>query len=220
MFRKALGVVVFGLLVLAATPALAHQRVSLNGIAAEVGWIQEPAIAGILNGVAINATKDGKPVEGLRLSVVVTFGDRTSPKADLEPSDETPGTYSAPIIPTSVGTYAFHITGSANGEPVDKIFTSGERTFEDVSSPSDLEFPAKNPTAQDLALHAIALDGRIAKVDSRAAGAARDGCWLGSARWRWSSRWPRRRARTRCCPPRSPPPARRWPHPPRRSCCT
>ncbi len=63
----------------------------------------------------------------------------------------TPGDYRAWFIPTSPGQYTFHFTGTIDGQDIDETFTSGPQTFDDVVSPSDIEYPEKLPSTNELA---------------------------------------------------------------------
>jgi hypothetical protein len=121
------------------------------------GFGTEPALAGQPNSVQLILVHDGEPVVDLgdTLDVEVTFGDE-SMALTLEPFFEegefgTPGDYRAWFIPTRPGTYEFHFSGTIDGEDVDETFTSGPQTFGDVESPTDLMFPAQDPTTGELA---------------------------------------------------------------------
>src|SRR5262245_20475417 len=67
------------LMLLGATPALAHEGRKLGDLEMEVGWGTEPAFAGEVNSVQILLVHDGEPVVDLgdTLDVEVTFGDQT-----------------------------------------------------------------------------------------------------------------------------------------------
>ena len=136
--------------------ALAHEERATGGVTLRVGWLNEPTYTGSVNAVfAEVAQKGGGPVTDAKLQVTVLFGDKSSTtKSDaltLEPSDETPGGYTAAIVPTRPGTYTFHITGTAAGTKIDQFFTSGDTTFDEVKDPTADEFPAKDPSTAQLA---------------------------------------------------------------------
>jgi hypothetical protein len=182
--RKTLSVLAFALAGVVAAgsfvPALAHERVGVGGHTVVVGWLDEPAFAGFKNAVQFTASHkaDGAPVTGARLRVEVIFGDRDGQEKmgplDLEPAFGAPGEYQAFLIPTRPGTYTFHITGSlAKGEPIDRFFTSGEQTFDDIHEATAAEFPAKDPTAGQLAEKIDRVDGRLVSVQQAADSAAR-----------------------------------------------
>jgi hypothetical protein len=145
------------MLVLYADPADAHEDRDVGGFAVAVGFGQEPAYAGQPNSVQLLLSKDGNPVTDLgdTLAVAVGFGDQ-SRDLSLEPFFEigefgTPGDYRAWFIPTRAGRYSFHFTGTIRGTKIDETFTSGPKTFDDVVSPADVEFPVQDPTNGELA---------------------------------------------------------------------
>ncbi|HLJ08433.1 MAG TPA: hypothetical protein VKX24_07830, partial [Acidimicrobiia bacterium] len=142
--------------------ALAHEQRQVGAIQFTVGWQHEPAYAGSQNAVQL-FLKDakGKPIDDLgdppSLEVQVVTGNQTSDPLTLEPSFDadtglgTHGEFDAPIIPTRPGDYTFHFTGTVNGQKVDEKFTSSDTTFDTVKEPTVAEFPAKDPSAGDLA---------------------------------------------------------------------
>jgi hypothetical protein len=151
--------------------ASAHEQRTVGAIALRVGWQNEPAYTGTVNAVLVEVTRGGSPVTDAKLNAVVGFGDKESTTKTsslaLEGTDETPGTYTAPLVPTRPGTYTFHISGNVGDSKIDTSFTSGETTFDDVTDPTAAQFPAKDPTSGQLAQ-------RIENVDSAAAKAASD----------------------------------------------
>ena len=54
-------------------------------------------------------------------------------------------------MPTRPGNYSFHFFGTIKGQPYDQTFQSGEETFDAPKNPADVSFPAKDPTAGELA---------------------------------------------------------------------
>ena len=148
---------VAAILAFVASPASAHEERDVGVYTFAVGFGQEPAYAGQPNSVQMFLSRNGKPVNDLgdTLAVTVGFGDQTV-DLSVEPFFEigefgTPGDYRAWFIPTRAGHYAFHFTGSIGGQKVDETFTSGPKTFDDVASPSDAEFPVQDPTNGELA---------------------------------------------------------------------
>ena len=145
------------MLALLAGPAAAHEEREVGGFALVVGFGQEPAYAGQPNSVQLLLSKGGNPITDLgdTLSVAVGFGDQ-SRDVSVEPFFEigefgTPGDYRAWFIPTRAGQYSFHFTGTIRGTKIDETFTSGPKTFGDVVSPADVEFPVQDPTNGELA---------------------------------------------------------------------
>jgi hypothetical protein len=137
--------------------ALAHEERDVGDLTMAVGFGVEPAYAGEPNSVQLILSSHGKVVTDLgdALEVEVAFGNE-SKKLSLEPDFEigefgTPGDYRAWFVPTQPGTFAFHFTGTVDGQDVDETFTSGEK-FDDVVPISTAEFPATQaPTTEELA---------------------------------------------------------------------
>ncbi len=145
------------LMVLIAPAALAHEPRQKGDLEMVVGFGTEPAYAGQPNSVQLILVHGGKPVVDLgdTLAVEVSFGDETM-ELPIEPFFAVgefgePGDYRAWFIPTRPGQYAFHFSGTIDGEEVDETFTSGPNTFSDVSNPADIQFPAQDPTTGELA---------------------------------------------------------------------
>ncbi|HEY1375684.1 MAG TPA: hypothetical protein VGF55_02760 [Gemmataceae bacterium] len=135
-----------------------HRAVDNGKYNLVVGWVDEPAVSGYLNGLdfrvaqapagaaspAAGADEDqpeGAPVEGVEstLQAEIIFVDQKM-TLTLEPA-ETPGSYTAAVIPTQAGDYSFHIFGTINGDQIDETFTSGPNTFDTVTDAATLQFP-------------------------------------------------------------------------------
>jgi len=138
------------------SPAAAHERRTVGPYTFDVGWISEPAIAGQSNGldVTVTTTADGKPVEGLAKNLtaeVITGGGAKVRILDLAPDSDQPGHYTSGFVPTRVGDYIFHLSGTAGTTKVDEKFESGPNRFEPVIDGGSLEFPDHVPSAARLA---------------------------------------------------------------------
>jgi len=150
--------------------ATAHEERKVGAYQLAVGWADEPTYVGFKNAVEV-FLKDakGKPVLNLgdTLKVEVILGDQKSGLLSLEPAFDveegfgTPGDYQASLIPTRPGTYTFHFVGSIKGQKVDQTFTSSEKTFDSPHAPSEVEFPAKDPSTADLASRLERLSPRV-----------------------------------------------------------
>lgn len=161
-----------------APSALAHGGVHVGEYEVVVGWLNEPTFVGQPNGIEILVTDhDGKPVVDLAeddLKVVVSTAGVDSPSMslaaafDVEEGFGTPGQYTAELIPTAPGEYTFHFTGSIHDQAVDVSLTSGDETFSEVRTSTDLEFPVKNPTLADVATRLDRIDGRIEELQADA----------------------------------------------------
>lgn len=135
-------------------PALAHETRSEGGVQTVVGWATEPAYVGFPNAVQLRLSQGGQPLTDLgadELQVEVTFGGQKTPPMALTPAFDSPGEYRAALIPTRSGEYSFRFFGTIQGQPFDQSFTSGEETFDSPRHPADVSFPAKDPTAGELA---------------------------------------------------------------------
>ncbi len=144
----------FVLTLVATQFAFAHERRTVGKYDFLVGWASEPPYANQSNAISLTVTdtQAKKPVSGLdkTLQAEVIFGAR-SMVVPLTESDENPGTYTGPFVPTRVGTYIFHFSGQVAGQTVDEKFESGPNTFDDVQDIAPLQFPDKVPAASDLA---------------------------------------------------------------------
>ena len=181
----ALGGVAVSILVLAAPAASAHEEKKVGDLEMAVGFGTEPAYVGQPNSAQVILTHGGQPVTDLgdTLQVEVSFGDQQPLRLPLEPFFEigesgTPGDYRGWFIPTSAGSYTFHFTGTVDGEDVDQTFTSGPKTFSDVETGSDIQYPLQVPAASDLVTRIQQDAGRakqeLAAANARAAQAADD----------------------------------------------
>lgn len=149
-------------LLLPASPAAAHEHRVVGDIVMTVGWVSEPTYAGYLNAVGLNLNEngtggeeEGPPISDAEVEVEVLFGDENSEESTgplpMEEAFSEPGLFEAPIIPSRPGTYTFHFTGTVGRQDVDEFFTSGPDTFNDAQTPADIQFPAQDPTAGELA---------------------------------------------------------------------
>ncbi len=78
------------------------------------------------------------------------------------------GDYEASLIPTVPGDYTFHLTGKIHDTAVDETATSSDSTFNAAGDPTDVQFPAKVPTATEITTRLDRLDARVAAVASAA----------------------------------------------------
>ena len=158
------------LVVSAAAPVLAHVEKTVGKYKFIVGWGDEPTYAGFRNSVQlILSDSKGKPVTDLgdSLKVTVEFSNQTvtfplETTFDPDSGEGTPGDYRAFFIPTRPGDYTFHFTGAIHGQKVDQSFTSSATTFDPVKDPTEVMFPAKDPSAGDLGNRVQAVDDRTA----------------------------------------------------------
>lgn len=123
---------------LLAVPVQAHEHREVGGkYTFVVGFVNEPAFVGQMNGVDLRVTdKKDKPVEGLEgvMDVVVTK-DGKGVALGLRPRYKDPGRYAAYFLPTAPGTYTFTFEGAIHGVQVKETFESGNDKFHGVEQP-------------------------------------------------------------------------------------
>ncbi len=160
------------------TIASAHVVKQFGNYSVAMGWLHEPTYVGIENAVQV-VVKDsaGNPVNDLAsgdLKVVVSAAGQQTAALPLDPSFDpdtglgTPGEYDAPLIPTEVGDYTFHLMGSIHGQAVDETVTSSDQTFDSVTNGSDVQFPVKLPAIGDVSALAQRVDARASAAESDA----------------------------------------------------
>ncbi|HEV7467657.1 MAG TPA: hypothetical protein VGP96_15260 [Candidatus Dormibacteraeota bacterium] len=157
-------------------PALAHVVKPFGPYTIALGWLHEPAYVGFDNAVQVIVKQDATPVTDITdkdLTVEVSLGGRTMdatplvPTADPDTGLGTPGEYQMHFIPTAPGNYTFHIRGRIKDTPVDETATASDKTFAPVTSPVDVEFPAKVPSVTDLSTKVDRVSARVDRVESR-----------------------------------------------------
>jgi outer membrane murein-binding lipoprotein Lpp len=119
--------------------AFAHQTMNFGGINIEVGWADEPSLAGQLNTitVGISNASDDKPVPNAVGQLQATIKKGSETKAlDLLPQEQE-GLYGAQIIPGQIGQYQLVLKGTVNGQSI-----NGTIPLDDVSDPKQLTFPS------------------------------------------------------------------------------
>ena len=136
--------------------ALAHERRIVGPYTFVVGWINEPAYVNVMNSLdlTVTETNGGKAVEGLEktLKADLTFGGSTTPlPLTLAARFGQPGKYSGFVLPTRVGEYIFHITGTIGTTSINERFESGPGRFGSIESTDPLQYPAKVVSNTDLA---------------------------------------------------------------------
>jgi hypothetical protein len=179
--------------VLSAAPALAHEEKKDGAYDLLVGFGSEPAYLGEKNFVQVFIHDlHGNPVQNVSTLKVAVEAQGKSMNLALEPSFDpdsglgTVGEYDAYFIPTALGKYTFHLTGSIKGQKIDESFTSGPETFSEVEDSVTVEFPNKVPTLEAVSTRLVQesqrtteqIDAVQASADS-AASSARTVAWVG-----------------------------------------
>jgi hypothetical protein len=136
--------------------ALGHERRTVGPYTFVVGWINEPAYVNLLNSLdlTVTETSGGKAVEGLEKTIKadLTFGGTsTAQPLTIAARFGLPGKYSGYVMPTKVGDYTFHITGTVGTMNVDEKFESGPGRFGSIESTDSLQYPQKLVSNTDLA---------------------------------------------------------------------
>jgi hypothetical protein len=155
----------------AAAPAAAHEHEMIGDYELTVGWLDEPAVVGSVNGLDLGirhhlADNTTEPVLGVEATLTATLstGGASVPKA-LEPQFGRPGSYSFDVIPTREGSYSVRFAGTVNGTAVNATVE-----LDGPLSRLDLEFPVADPTPSDLqaamAANATAQQATIDKLQS------------------------------------------------------
>src|ERR671925_474097 len=118
-------------------PAFAHQTMNFGSIAIEVGWANEPPLAGQLNTVTVGVSNasDNKPIPNAVEQLQATIKKGSETKAiDLLPQEQE-GLYGAQIIPGQIGQYELVLKGTVNGQSI-----NGTIPLDEVSDPKQLTF--------------------------------------------------------------------------------
>jgi len=128
--------------------ALAHESITVGDYEIEIGWVEEPPVAGQQNAVLVSVsdTSGGghQPVEDVSaLIVMVSYGGQSKDLALQPLGEDTPGQFAAPILPTIAGKYTINFGGKLGDTDVD-----AEVEVEEVQAASTFEFPSVQPTPQ------------------------------------------------------------------------
>lgn len=150
-------VVVALILLVSSSLALAHERREVGKYVIEMGWRDEPALAGLLNAVflEVHDKATDEPVEGLEktLTVSVSYGGITrslQPQLRRAGGDEK-GVYVAEIIPTRAGDYTFRLQGKIEGQSVDERFESGPGRFDPITAATGIQYPDQSDLRDEVA---------------------------------------------------------------------
>lgn len=124
--------------------AHAHEKRAVGEHQFVVGFVNEPAFSGEMNGVDLRVSgKDGSPVEGLEqtLKAEIGYGEGNEVmELHFRKRYKQPGVYAAYFLPVRPGTYRFRVYGEISGNSVDETFVSGSG-FHDVENSKNFAFP-------------------------------------------------------------------------------
>ena len=122
------------------TTAYAHTKVEVKNLVIEVGWQDEPPLAGFMNAITFeineNASDGQSGVKNAfkNLQATIKSGGITKP-LDIDAEPEA-GHYHSKIIPSRTGSLVVQLKGDINGVPIDS-----EIKIEDVEDKALLSFP-------------------------------------------------------------------------------
>ena len=131
----------FFALILPVRPALAHESITVGNYEIVVGWVTEPPIAGQMNGIEIhvsdtNAGTD-QPVEDISsLTLMISYGGQEKTLALEAVGEQSPGQFTASIVPTIPGEYTVRFGGTLGDTLVD-----AETHIHEVQPVESLAFP-------------------------------------------------------------------------------
>ncbi|HMD81576.1 MAG TPA: hypothetical protein VKE92_09740 [Anaerolineales bacterium] len=130
---------------------LAHESITVGDYEIEVGWVNEPPVAGQLNGIEMHVSNtssgEHQPVEDISsLTVKVSYGGQ-SKALTLEPlGEDAPGQFQASLLPTIPGQYTLTFGGQLGDTPVDAHLEP-----EEVAPADTIQFPRSYPAPQSSA---------------------------------------------------------------------
>ncbi len=143
----------------------AHERRTVGPYQLVVGFLNEPAFAGAVNGVDLSITDTRttppKAVEGVEKTLTVEVfagGLSSSIKPPLAARFGQPGRYAAYFEPTRPGSYRFVFKGKVESQDVNETFESGPGRFDDAADPATVQYPAIVPEAGALSDRLDAID--------------------------------------------------------------
>jgi hypothetical protein len=131
------------------SPASAHISEQYGNISLEVGWSDEPPLAGQLNSAIIVVEKvvtggNSTPINNAlsQVDIAVKYGGITKP-LDFGPSEQAEGGYEAKIIPTRIGSYSLVMNGSIQSQNI----TNVEIPLDEVEGTRTFSFPDRESTS-------------------------------------------------------------------------
>ena len=126
----------------------AHETITVGDYEIVYGWVNEPPVAGQLNGIEIFVNNtgggEGQPVEEHiihTLVVELSYGGE-SKTLTLDPVFDTAGAFNATVLPTIPGVYSLKFSGTLGDTPVDE-----EVQLEEVQAADAVQFPRAVPIA-------------------------------------------------------------------------
>ena len=157
--------------VVASSPALAHESREVGPYTLTVGWITEPAYSGLPNSVSLRIrdteTEEGIEEQAQNIMVDIVYGEEML-TAPMRAAFNDPGHYRSDLVPSRPGTWAFRFYGTIEDLEIDELFTSGPETFNDLQDIALASWPAQDPGTAEIAER---LERELARIDEQLAGA-------------------------------------------------
>jgi hypothetical protein len=128
-----------------ALPVLAHEDVEVGPYALEVGWVDEPPLAGVKNAVFLSVVEkeSGQPVEDISdLQVAISAGGSVKVLTMRPLGEETPGQFAGDFIPTRRGVYTVKLTGK-----IEETDFNVSQDIEEAEEAASIQFPEPLPDA-------------------------------------------------------------------------
>ncbi len=142
--KRIFGMIFTAVLLSVSAAAFAHEHRMVAGkYEWTVGFLNEPAFSGQMNGLDLRVTQNGEPVEGLEetLRAAVRYEDETeSLPLVLKKRYKQPGSYAGYFLPSKPGKYTFEISGAIIGVQVKETFVSGGK-FHNVEDSQAVTWP-------------------------------------------------------------------------------
>jgi hypothetical protein len=130
------------------SPAYGHITKQFGPIKVEVGWSNEPSLAGELNNVIVGVNKTTSAgnstavINALaNVNIVLKYGGVTK-QLDFEPSEQAEGLFQAKLIPTRIGSYSLVLNGTIQGQKI----ANAEIPLDEVEGKQKLSFPDSSNT--------------------------------------------------------------------------
>ncbi len=150
---------------------LAHEGREVGNYTIEIGWREEPAYTGLMNGPEITVVRhsdegdhegevtpepesehtdteadheeaESNGVIGLEDTLQIEVTfGPASRTVNLRPIVSEPGHYTADLIPMRPGDYTFRVFGTIEGTEVDETFSASDGQFSTAEPIEDIQFP-------------------------------------------------------------------------------
>lgn len=168
------------LLILGFSSVNAHKTITVQNLAIEVGWQDEPPLVGFMNAITFEInenTTDGQ--SGVKnafknLQAIIKYGGITK-ILDIN-SDLKAGSYHSKIIPTRTGSLAVELKGDINGVsidseiPVEDVEDKGILAFPDMAGSSEQDTTAIKNAMAGLEKEVTALKAKLGRVNTASGG--------------------------------------------------